>query len=292
MPKHGLFVGNVTLDLIYLADAPPLSNQKVVAQKAAIAAGGPATNAAVAFGHLGNSATIVGAIGQHPLTDIIRSDLNDCNVQILDLDSARSEPPPVSSIVITQSTGDRAVVSLNVVNQLAIDRLPSDVLDGIDIVLIDGHQMQIGSAIAQSARDRTIPVVIDGGSWKPGFETVLPWTDYAICSANFQPPNGSFEVASSADREVIAFLETFGVSQIAITHGERPIAAFYHGQRRQIEVPQVLVVDTLGAGDFFHGAFCHHILDTDFATALTRSAQVAARSCASFGTRDWMKFQQ
>lgn len=284
MPKHGLFVGNITLDLIYLADAPPLSNQKVVAQNAAIAAGGPATNAAVAFSYLGNTATIVGAIGSHPLGEIIRADLNDCGVGILDLDAARSEPPPVSSIVVTQSTGDRAVVSLNAIKfQIPIDRLSKDLLDNVDVVLIDGHQMQIGAAIAQAAQSRHIPVVIDGGSWKPGFEAVLPWTNYAICSANFQPPNAA---------EVMPFLQKFGISQIAITHGGRSIEAVQHGQPFQIEVPSISVVDTLGAGDFFHGAFCHFILETDFATALKESAQVAARSCESFGTRDWMKFQQ
>lgn len=62
MAKHGLFVGLVTLDLIYLADAPPNANQKIVAQETTIAAGGPATNAAIAFQHLGNSATLISTL--------------------------------------------------------------------------------------------------------------------------------------------------------------------------------------------------------------------------------------
>ena len=46
---HGLFVGLVTLDLIYLADCPPQNNQKIVATDYTAAAGGPAANAGVTF---------------------------------------------------------------------------------------------------------------------------------------------------------------------------------------------------------------------------------------------------
>ncbi|MEM6869477.1 MAG: sugar kinase, partial [Cyanobacteria bacterium P01_C01_bin.121] len=46
MPKaKGLFVGMTTLDCIYRAEHPPTANEKVVAQKSLMVAGGPATNA-------------------------------------------------------------------------------------------------------------------------------------------------------------------------------------------------------------------------------------------------------
>ena len=48
--RRGLFVGLVTLDVVYLTDHPPTRNQKIVASDYTVAAGGPATNAAVAFG--------------------------------------------------------------------------------------------------------------------------------------------------------------------------------------------------------------------------------------------------
>ena len=43
---HGLFVGLVTLDLVYLATSAPSNNQKIVASDYTVASGGPATNAA------------------------------------------------------------------------------------------------------------------------------------------------------------------------------------------------------------------------------------------------------
>lgn len=79
------------------------------------------------------------------------------------------------------------------------------------------------------------------------------------------------------------------ISQIAITGGEEPIQYFEGGKKNTIPVPSIKAVDTLGAGDIFHGAFCHYILREDFTTALTQAAQIASKSCQSFGTRSWYR---
>lgn len=289
--SNGLFVGLVTLDLAYLTIGPPNHNQKIVASDYAIATGGPATNAAVAFNHLGNQATLLGVVGHHPTADLIRTDLenypvpNDTSrLRLIDLDPTCSEPPPVSSIIVTEATGERAIVSLNAVKtQVGEESVCPDILQGIDIVLIDGHQMAVGQAIAKLAKSDNIPVVIDGGSWKSGFEKVLPAVDYAICSANFYPPD-----CQTSD-EVIAYLLKLGVRHIAITHGQKPIQYISQGRSGWLEIPQTEVIDTTGAGDTFHGAFCHYILQGDFATALAQAANLASYSCQFFGTRRWLQ---
>lgn len=281
---HGLFVGLVTLDLVYLATSAPSNNQKIVASNYTVAAGGPATNAAATFSYLGNQATLLGIVGSNPITGLIKADLDSCGVAIADLDPYQLQPPPVSSIIVTQSTGERAVVSINAAKtQVTSNSIPADILQDIDIVLIDGHQMIVGSALAQQALAHNIPVVIDAGSWKPGFETVLPFVDYAICSANFYPPG------CNTTSEVFAYLCAAGISHIAITHGEHPIRCLCEGTTSVLEVPQINAVDTLGAGDIFHGAFCDRILRSNFTDALISAANVAAYSCQFFGTRDWMQ---
>ncbi|PPS45671.1 sugar kinase [Chroococcidiopsis sp. TS-821] len=281
----GLFVGLITLDFIYLAKSVPRNNQKIVAIDYTVAAGGPATNAAVAFSYW-HQAKLIGVIGSHPLCNSIVADLETYQVTVEDLNPTQVEPPPVSSIIVTEATGERAVVSINAVKtQVTRDRIPQDILQGVDIVLIDGHQMVIGCAIAQQAKANHIPVVIDGGSWKPGFETVLPFVDYAVCSANFHPPG------CKNTTEVFAYLSAIGIPHIAITQGENPIQYQANGQCNTIAVPKIKAVDTLGAGDIFHGAFCHYILQTSFAEALAAAARVAAAACESFGTRRWMQQQ-
>ncbi|MBW4488403.1 MAG: sugar kinase [Trichocoleus desertorum ATA4-8-CV12] len=284
MAKRGLFVGMVTLDMVYLAAAPPTNNQKLVASDYTVSAGGPATNAAVAFSALGNQATVLGVVGSHPITHLIRADLDSCGVAIADLAPHRTEPPPVSSIITTESTGERAVVSINASKiQMSPDRIPRDILQDVEVVLIDGHQMAVGVAIAQQAKVQNIPVVVDGGSWKSGFEQVLALTDYAICSANFHPPDCPNSAA------VFTALINLGIQHIAITQGDQPIQFYDDGEMGAIAAPQVEVVDTLGAGDIFHGAFCYFILQASFREALVAAATVAAQSCTGFGTRHWLR---
>ena len=111
---QGLFVGLMTLDCIYQAQRPPQANEKLVAQAAMMVAGGPATNAAVAFAALGGQATVMASVGQHPVTALLREDMAHGGVSLTDLTPARTDPPPVSSIVVSQA-GERAVISRNAV---------------------------------------------------------------------------------------------------------------------------------------------------------------------------------
>lgn len=217
---NGLFIGLTTLDLIYLANSPPQNNQKLVALDYTVAAGGPATNAAVTFNYLENTATILAVVGSHPMTQLIHSDLENCTINrnyqinIIDLEPTNQNPPPVSSIIVTQTTGERAVISINAVKTPASKQtIPADILENIDIfdiILIDGHQIEVGFSIAQLAKSKNIPVVLDGGSWKPGFEKILPFVDYAICSANFCPPN------CHTSKDVFTYLSQIKIPYIAI----------------------------------------------------------------------------
>ena len=282
--KKGLFVGLSTLDFIYLTEKFFHSNEKIVALESTITAGGPATNAAIAFSHLGHQAHLLSIIGNHPLSNLIKADLANYNLEIQDLNSQQLTSPPVSSIIVTQTTGDRAVISLNATkSQASIEQLPANVLEDVAIVLVDGHQMLISAEIARLAQLNNIPVVMDGGSWKEGWETVLPYVDYAICSANFYPPQ------CRCLEDVINYLQIYEIPHLAITQGNQPIIYLDHHQRKQINIDVIEEVDTLGAGDIFHGAFCWHILENDFSDSLWKASKIASQSCQYFGTRKWME---
>lgn len=282
--KTGLFLGLATWDLIYLAEKPPGENQKVVASDCTIAAGGPAANAAVTFGYWGNAAIWAGVLGTHAIAQLIKTDLAEYNVRIVDLAPGRSDSPPVSSIIVTQGTGARSVISINATkSQVDSQTINPDILTSVNIILIDGHQIPASTEIAQLAKSKNIPIVLDGGSWKPGLEEILPFIEWAVCSDNFHPPN-----CYNSD-EVFAYLSAAGIPNIAITRGEKPILYLSNGKYGSLEIPQIQATDTLGAGDIFHGAFCHYILQNTFTDSLTAAAKIASHSCKSFGTRDWMK---
>jgi sugar/nucleoside kinase (ribokinase family) len=286
MAYRGLFIGMTTLDLIYQTQHPLTTNLKFVATDFAIAAGGPATNAAIAFQFLGNQARILSGLGLHPMTQMIQDDLKKQGVQHLEI-LPDLPMPPISSIIVDANTGDRTVISRNVVDHQAsadsiLTQLPK-LLENIDIILVDGHQRAIGLAIVQQARANQIPVVLDGGSWKPGLEMLLPFVDFAVCSANFYPPG------CQTQEQVFTYLqEQSAAIKIAITRGGESILYQGNSSSGEIPVPEIQPIDTLGAGDVFHGAFCHWIRQADFPRALQESAAIAAIACQSFGTRQWL----
>ncbi|WP_405864881.1 MULTISPECIES: PfkB family carbohydrate kinase [unclassified Streptomyces] len=286
---EGLFVGLCTLDVIQLVDHAPASNEKLTAHEQVVAAGGPAANAAAAFSHLGGTARLLTAIGSHPLGLGVAADLHRLGVAVSDLAADSVEPPAVSSIVVTASSGERAVASTNATgHRLA----PPDDLDALvaacDIVELDGHHRELALATARSARAAGRPTVFDGGSWKDGTRNLLPFVDVAVCSADFHPPG------ASTPSDTLRFLREHGVVWAAVSRGGQPIVWAGPDGGGTVEVPTTRVADTLGAGDVLHGALAHHLAvqghltSEGFVAALRGAAAVASQACASFGTRAWM----
>lgn len=281
---NGLFIGLTTLDLIYLTDHFPHSNEKIVAIDETISAGGPATNAAITFKYFGNQATLLSVIGNNPISQLIYAELNYHSIDIFDLNPYQQKPLSTSSIIVSKATGERAVVSVNATQSKAIvnNRLFFKKLQDIDVILVDGHQISTSIIIAKEAQRLNIPVVLDGGSWKPELLKVLPYVNYAICSENFYPPN----CLNSLD--VFHYLKEIKIPYIAITKGANPVQYWTKEESGNVEVSNIKTVDTLGAGDIFHGAFCHFILKHNFKDSIAKASQVASIACQYFGTRQWM----
>ncbi|EIV95636.1 PfkB family carbohydrate kinase [Frankia sp. QA3] len=286
----GLFVGLTTLDTIYLVRRPPEPDEKIVAEDLVVAAGGPATGAAVAFAHLGGRATLVSAVGSGPLAAAAQEDLATLGIRHHDL--RPGEPIlPVSAIMVNAAGGERAVVSAHGALPGAAPAAAGAaraLLAGADVVLVDGHQLDVAVDVLGSAG--RAPVVFDGGSWKPGTERLLPHVDVALCGNAFRPPG----VGGGDPDGVLRYLLARGPSFAAVTHGPGPIRWATAHAGGEIRPPAVRAVDTLGAGDVFHGAFAWSIAvlprltTAGMVAALAAASQVAARSVTRFGTRSWL----
>jgi len=281
----GLFIGLATLDIFYGVDGMPARNSKTVAKRQELYAGGPASNAAATFSALGGSATLATIIGRHPLAGAIRDDLVGCGVQIFDLSADISLEPSFSSIFVNGNTGERAVVSANAA-RLPVPPLDSSLVDtaGAQILLVDGHLMDAACLASTRANQLGMTTVLDGGSWKQGTERLLKSIDVAICSQDFRAPG------TTSERHLIEYLRDLGVRRGAITRGGEAIRFWDNGPVLDLPIPETKVVDTSGAGDVFHGAFCYrYCAGARFAESLHYAAEVASLKCRSFGTRRWMK---
>ncbi|WP_121257304.1 PfkB family carbohydrate kinase [Nocardioides ferulae] len=277
-----LCFGLLTLDHLQVVTRWPGPNEKVVARSAELDFGGPAANAAATAAVLGSPARLVTAVGSGPLTELALGLVGAAGVEAVDLLAGEPGAPAVSSVIVTEPTGERAVISHNaagVARTPPVDGVP---LDGVGVLLLDGHHMAAATELARRARAAGVPVLLDGGSWKSGTEELLPLVDVALVSADFAHPDGG---------DVLHLLAAAGCPVAARSAGADPVELLVEGRRRQIAVPAVPdVVDTVGAGDVLHGALAHLVAGgglSDPAAALARAAAVASESCRSAGAHGW-----
>ena len=303
MGARVLVCGLATLDVVQTVERVPTANEKVVAAGLAVAAGGPAANAAVTCAALGVPARLVTRIGGGALGEVVRRDLVDAGVEVVDLAGA-GVSPPVSTVLVTRATGERAVVSVNATGSAGAragsggGAVPGEVWDGVGLVLVDGHHLDLGVAVAAEARRRGVPVLLDGGSWKPGLEALLACVDVAVVSADFAVPEGVGDGGRTRGGVLDAVLR-LGPSVAARSAGAGPVAVAVAGERASVPVPPTRVVDTLGAGDVLHGALAAWLAARgigasarigrvdDVVAALGWAAGVASASCAAAGARGW-----
>lgn len=282
---HGIFIGLSTIDLLYTVDHFPIPNSKIAAQSLEVITGGPATNAAIAFHHLGGSATLATATGRHVLATVIRKELEARAINLIDLAPNSEELPVIASIAVNHA-GERNVISPYTGRTTITTEPPESALKQAQVLLTDGHAIAAAQTWTNAARRHNIPVVLDGGSWKPGTKELLSHIDYAICSADFHPPD------CATQQDIIAFLKTCNVPNIAITNGADPILYATVTTTGTVPVPAAEILDTTGAGDVFHGAFAYYIATgLLFERALAEAASVATHSCRFRGTREWMQAQ-
>jgi sugar/nucleoside kinase (ribokinase family) len=282
--SHAIFVGLSTIDVVYDVDKFPSSNRKVSAKSQEVFVGGPATNACISFAHMGGQAAIATAVGRHPLSHMVREELKKYSIQLLDLNSKFEEVPVISSVAVDPK-GNRNVVSANA---LRVPTPPAEVdtnlLKQACLILVDGHYMQACQAWAEAGRAQKVPVVFDGGSWKEGTAELLKNVQTAICSADFHPPG------CKSREDVLQYLKNAGVASTAITDGAEPIYFASGATSGTLRVPEVEVVDTMGAGDVFHGAYCFFAsTGLGFIESLAEAAAIAGESCRYHGSRAWMK---
>lgn len=217
---HAVFAGLLTLDVIQRVPRLPDVNEKIVASSLWVQAGGPAANASVACQMLNVGSTLVTLAGESAVGFVAKSDVAHMGVEIQDCAPAATEwAPPVSTVLVQERTGDRAVISTNSVAAPpaeSLSALPADT----GVLLVDGHHMDLGLESARLAKSRGILVLLDAGSWKPGFETLLPLCDAVLASDDFRIPGSP---------DVVAGLHEFDIKFVAVSRGSNPIGYSIRG---------------------------------------------------------------
>jgi sugar/nucleoside kinase (ribokinase family) len=284
-PARVLFAGRATLDAVYSLDHFPAQDTKVFAHDLRVAPGGPALNAAITCALLDGRADLMTAVGGGPWAGMVGKELERLGINLIDLAAGAAYETPLTAVLLDAAHATRTIVNpprstIELNRPVAWDpewgETPS-------VALTDGFHLNETMSVLASCGEAGTMLVLDGGSWKPGTEELAPLLTAAICSERFSVPG----LPSEADSTLSWFAEQ-GVPHIAVTRGPRPILGWDRGQRFEIEIAPIEAVDTLGAGDVLHGAFCFHIARMqDFEPALRLAAEIATGSCLGRGIRAW-----
>jgi len=281
----GLFVGRSTADLTYIVDHYPLENEKMFSNRYLFQPGGPALNAAVTFSLLGGEAMLVSGFGNEDLAVLVKNFVQDqYRLAVVDLVRQEKYPFPVSSILVNPAASSRTIIN----SSTGVNHLPLLSTEGItedpDIVLLDTYNISESTIeMVRMVKEGGSTVVLDGGSWKDGMEHYLAIVDIIICSNKFRFPG-------KTRSQTIESLHQMGIEFVAFTHDEKPVELSVGGKVTALEVPKINAVDTLGAGDVFHGSFCYHYCDSgDVLRSLELAITDASNSCKYIGTHTWAK---
>ncbi len=274
---------NATDTMLVVPHFPPYGG-KVPFHHEVLSPGGQVASAMVTCARLGLRAKYIGTIGDDERGRIQIDSLRGSGIDLTDVQIRGNCPNQSAYIVIDQSTGERTVFwSRPECLKISPEQIATEHITCAGLLHIDGHDTPAVAHAARIARAAGIPVSVDVDTIYPGFENVLPNVDYLIASQEFPARwtkiNDPFDALKSLQHD-------YGMRFAAMTlgaHGSLSLEgdAFHYS-------PGFIVncIDTTGAGDVFHGAFCYAMV-RGMATrdALEFSNAMAALNCTAFGAR-------
>jgi sulfofructose kinase len=276
-------VGAICATRIYRVEQVPPLPAKVLADRLVEVVDGMALSAACAFARLGGRAAIWARCGDDEPGRAARAALQ---AEGLDVSGLRAVPGAASSqaTVIVDARGERLVVPFH---DPAVDAsaqwLPLEALAGARMLLADVRWSEGAEAALRAARAAGVPAMLDGETAAPGvLERLVPLATHAVFS-----DAGLLAHMAAADVDTALLrLARSHPGHVGATCGAAGYAWVEGGAVRRVAAPAVQVVDTLAAGDVFHGAFALALAEGAEVEAAARFAcHAASLKCTRFGGR-------
>ncbi len=284
-------VGLNATDTVLLVPHLPGYGGKAAFQREIFSPGGQVATAMVTCQKLGLRAKYIGSVGDDQRGEIQIESLQESGVDIDDVQRRENCPNQSAYILVDQSTGERTIFWYRD-DCLRIDpeQITPEKITCARLLHIDGHDTAAVERAARLAHEAGIPVTVDVDTIYHGFDRVLPYVDYLIASTEF-PARWTNE--SNRFRALEIIQQEFGTRVAAMTLGAHGALALAEGKFHYSPAFVVNCVDTTGAGDVFHGAFCYAVLESyPLDQALDFSNAMAALSCKALGARGGIRPRQ
>ncbi len=263
-------------------EAFPAAGAKVQGSEFVITIGGQAGNASVAIARLGGAARYAGALGDQgePIADWIVTKLKSEHVDCSHAVRVKGAMSSVSLIML-DPTGEKMIATRR--GEGLTNAVPADAekaVDGMDAVLLDNRYPNFMMPIVAAATKRGIPRVLDLDRPASIDDALLNGATHVISSAEAMR-------VTAGERDLGAALKKLGATYkgfLAVTDGPDGVYWLDNGAVRHMDAFKVTSVDTLGAGDTFHGAFTLRLVETgDVVESMRFGAAAAAIKCTRFG---------
>jgi sugar/nucleoside kinase (ribokinase family) len=281
-PVKILCAGGAVQDIIMRVEKFPQAGAKVQASEYLVTSGGQAGNAAVAMARLGAKTSYIGALGDQndDVANVIIKALTTENIDVrgvLRVPGARSSV----SLIMIDAGGEKMIATRR--NQGLTEAVPADpetAVSNVDAVMLDNRYSNISLPICLAAKRRGIPRVLDFDKPTPADDPLFQASTHIICSADALRESTG---AQDLQRALAIFGAAYG-GFLAVTNGAEGTYWLEDGNVRYMEAFKVDAVDTLGAGDTFHGAFAVRLVETgDVVASMRFAAAAAAIKCTRFG---------
>lgn len=278
-----MVAGIAALDTIYPITARLVAGEKHRCPRVETVLGGNAANAARAIARLGGRAELLARLGADEGAAWIRAELAREGV-------GHTLSPPLPgcqtsrSAIIIEPDGARTIANMfDPAFPDTPDWLPRSVLPDTRAVLGDIRWEAATLRLLELARQAGVPGVLDGDRAPKDARLIAAASHIAFSLQGLAELTG----ISDARAALAAFARgqaTDGDRLFAVTDGPNGVYALIDATMVHIPAPQVVAVDTLGAGDVWHGAFVLALAEGQpLIEALAFANRAAALKCARSG---------
>src|SRR5580704_17342347 len=278
-----LCVGMPVRDLTFRVPGVPARGSKEQASHFDEICGGNALNAAIGIVRLGGRASICGPIGAARETSsrFIFEQMAHEGIDTKHIVHMRGLVTPISAIMIDPS-GERTIVTFRDPELWKVELPDVDaLLQDCDAILTESRCAEFCTDLCAEACRRGIPVIVDVDRAMSLREGLLTVSSHLVFSS--EPLQETAGVAD--DGEALKKIAKLTPAFVAGTRGALgTIWLDEHQNLQQTPAFPVHTVDTLGAGDVFHGAFALAVTENqDIPSALRFASAAAALKCTRFG---------
>jgi sulfofructose kinase len=286
--KPVICLGCAFWDTIFKVHAIPGHGTKVLPEHAVQAASGMATAAAVTIARFGRPVELWTRIGDDATGDAFLRQIADEGVRTERIRRVVGIPTPFSTILVDRH-GERLVVPYT---DPALDAdpgwLPLHEVARAGAVLVDMRWPEGAEAILAEARRHGVPTIVDADIAPPDIlRRLIALGDHVLFS---EPALLSLTPSPTAETALLEISSTLAAGTVGVTLGERGALIRRSGDPAGLvhAYPTIRVdaVDTLNAGDVWHGAYAFGVASGWSLSRRVETANVAAAmKCEHFGGR-------